>query len=86
MIRFDEQVWPCQPNGVTIEYYRGRPLGTLIGAVQSDNGLSTAFTLGESAQWTATESGVLVLKVNESPADLEDNRGTCQVTIRTVRD
>jgi hypothetical protein len=28
--------WPCEPGGVTIEYYAGRPLGTLLGAVVAD--------------------------------------------------
>jgi hypothetical protein len=30
------QSWPCEPGGVTIEYYAGRPLGMLIGAVIVD--------------------------------------------------
>lgn len=30
-----DEVWPCEPGGVTIEYYDGRPLGLLLGVIDA---------------------------------------------------
>jgi hypothetical protein len=32
-------IWWCEPNGVSIRYYRGRPLGMLLAAVRPDSGI-----------------------------------------------
>jgi hypothetical protein len=34
--------WPCEPGGVTIEYYAGRPLGMLLAAVVADRATSAS--------------------------------------------
>ena len=33
-------VWWCEPNGVSIRYYQGRPLGMLLAAVRPDSGIT----------------------------------------------
>jgi hypothetical protein len=30
-----DEVWPSEPGGVTLEYYAGRPLGVLLGAIDA---------------------------------------------------
>jgi hypothetical protein len=36
------KIWWCEPNGVSIRYYRGRPLGMLLAAVRPDAGIRGA--------------------------------------------
>ncbi len=81
------KIWWCEPGGVTIHYFQGRPLGMLLGAVRNDAeplGGSTPLlapeTIGLGKIFTPQTSGTLYLKINESPADLSDNQG--QITVR----
>jgi hypothetical protein len=36
------QIWWCEPGGVTIRYYQGRPLGILLAAVRPDSPAKTS--------------------------------------------
>lgn len=81
--------WWCEANGITLEYYQGRPLGMLVGAIANENlselgltPLATPFPIGNDLQLTATTSGVLFLRLNDSPAGLADNQGSISVQIR----
>jgi hypothetical protein len=80
--------WWCEPGGVTIHYYRGRPLGLLMGAVRDDDSplreeanLSIAGPIGLSRDLTPRWPGTLYLRINESPAHLSDNNGQLNVSI-----
>jgi hypothetical protein len=83
------QGWPCEPGGVTIEYHDGHPLGMLLGAIRSDDvgvtnregSFAQPFAIGLETTLKPTTSGTLYLRVNDSPAHLDDNRGTLTVTI-----
>ena len=93
----DPKPWFAEPNGVTIRYHKGKPIGLLIGVVVSDdlfatkadqNGISPdsvpflmPFVIGSGIELTPEQSGTLYLRVNDSPADLHDNQGTCRVEI-----
>jgi hypothetical protein len=80
----DGEPWPCEPGGVTIDYHDGRPLGLLLGALDSNaNGVTLAnpFPVGLDKTITPTATGTLYLRVNDSPAKLDDNRGTLTATI-----
>jgi hypothetical protein len=83
----EPKVWWCEPGGVTIRYYRGRPLGMLLGAVRNDvdpqgvTPLLSPAAIGLSAEFTPKEAGTLWLKVNEHPAQWGDNAGSLRVTI-----
>ena len=84
-------VWWSEPGGVTIRYYRGQPLGILQGAVRGDSfsrdkltPLATPQAIGRKQVLSPSESGVLYLRVNESPRDLADNVGELLVRIRRV--
>jgi hypothetical protein len=81
--------WPCEPNGVTIRYYKGQPLGLLLAAVRPDDpppGSSSAllrpWVIGLGASLSPPESGTLYLKINDSPAELDDNAGQLSVEVR----
>ena len=82
------KTWWCEPNGVTIEYHRGRPLGELQCAVRNDDepltGLSPlvvpqAVSLGREISFD--HAGTLYFRINESPAHLGDNQGSLTVQV-----
>jgi hypothetical protein len=82
--------WWCEPGGVTIHYYQGRPLGQLLGAVRPDvlpklTPLARPQVIGLQRDWAEPSGGTLYLKINESPADLGDNKGQLTVRIRLKR-
>lgn len=86
------QSWPCEPGGVTIEYHHGRPRGMLLGAIQPDTetppnaecSFAKPTAIGLQAVLKPKVSGTLFLRVNDSAAHLDDNRGTCSVEITTA--
>ena len=79
------KIWPCESHGITIDYYRGRPLGMLIAGVDTGNGTATGLvkpvSVGASKEITFKKSGTLCLRINESPAHLDDNRGSLEVMV-----
>ncbi len=83
------KVWWCEPGGVSIRYYKGRPLGILLAAVRPDDpppGSTSALlrptVIGLGATITPAESGTLFLKINDSPGELHDNAGRLKVKVR----
>jgi hypothetical protein len=83
----DGQPWPCEPNGVTIEYHDGQPLGALLGAIASmkpsegDPSFAAPILIGSAAVIQPKSDGVLCLRVNDSPAKLGDNAESVDVKI-----
>jgi hypothetical protein len=83
----DPKPWPCEPQGVTIRYHAGRPLGLLLAAVKPDEiGGSTPLAdpqpIGRSAQITPAATGTLYLCINEAASGLADNAGALEVEVR----
>ena len=85
----DGQPWMCEPNGVTIHYYKGKPLGQLVGALRAEPWQGGAITplvstneVGLGTSLFPEGPCVLFLKVNESPDQLGDNSGKIQVQIK----
>jgi hypothetical protein len=81
--------WQCEPGGVSIRYYQGRPLGILLAAVRPDHpspestsALLRPTVVGLGATLTPTETGTLFLKINHSAGELEDNAGELKVQVR----
>lgn len=81
--------WWSEPNGVTIEYYQGKPLGLLLVAVSEPDEKDTGITplaspeiIGLANQFTPRKNGTLYLCLNDSPAKLADNQGSATVTIK----
>lgn len=90
-IKNDGEPWMCEPNGVTIHYWKKRPLGMLVGAIRSDQWAGQTITplaapegIGMKTTIQPTAPVTLFLKVNENPGHLADNEGTIQVEIRRI--
>ncbi|NQU20808.1 MAG: hypothetical protein HQ567_05955 [Candidatus Nealsonbacteria bacterium] len=82
------QIWWCEPGGVSIRYYRGRPLGILLAAVRPDgsqpqrsSALLRPMVVGLATKLSPQATGTLYLKINDSAAEFADNAGQLQVEI-----
>ena len=90
----DGTPWTCEPGGITLDYHNGQPLGQLLAAIDSrpvgNNRVppTTAFLtptpVGLGTKITPEQSGVLYLRLNDSPGGLDDNRGDCSVGVRRL--
>lgn len=83
------QIWWCEPGGVSIRYYKGRPLGILLGAVRPDpppadqpSPLLSPVPIGLGATLSPNRPGTLFLRVNDSAGELGDNAGSLAVHVR----
>jgi len=78
--------WISEPNGVTIRYANGRPIGQLLLGFAPKTGTSTGQLLIKAANkdidFTAPTNGTIWLRVNDLPNELSDNTGTYQVIIQ----
>lgn len=75
-----------EPEGISIEWYRGRPIGRLLAAqwVEPADGSRPRFVVvaeGRGGEFTAIIDGPVFFKVNESPGALSDNRGAVTVSV-----
>jgi hypothetical protein len=80
------EIWWSEPNGVSIRYYGGRPLGLLVAAVRPDapqvsSALLAPRDVGLETILTPKETGTLYLRINDSAAELHDNAGAADVEI-----
>ncbi len=79
--------WISEPNGVTIRYHRGLPLGIVLAVVRPEEtaeGPSPFFSphvVGLKATIEPKQSGTLYLRINDFAGELADNRGAANVTI-----
>ena len=76
------KIWWCEPNGITIRYHRGVPLGILLGSIVdedkppgSKSALATPDVIGMGVESPVERSGMLYLRINDSPAELSNNAG-----------
>ena len=83
--------WVSEPQGVSIRYHQGQPLGKLlaiivpdISQVQAGQQFATSKVLpiGREAELTAPVTGTLFLRVNDFWNELADNAGEVTVEIR----
>jgi hypothetical protein len=88
-VAHEPQIWWCEPNGVSMRYYRDRPLGMLLAAVRPDRPAADSLCplvrpieVGLGTTLAPQQAGTLFLKINDSPAELDDNAGTLKVEIR----
>jgi hypothetical protein len=84
-----DEPWMCEPGGVTIEYYDGKPLGVLLGAltgrdINERGSFAQPKTIGLETTITLDRDGTLYLRVNESSIGLADNRGEVRVRVEEV--
>ncbi|ASV72943.1 hypothetical protein THTE_0341 [Thermogutta terrifontis] len=87
--------WECEPQGVTIRYVRGHPLGTLLAAVvpvgdspprpgaelNTRGSFFQPIAVGRGYVLTAERTGTLFLRINDSAAELSDNSGDILVKV-----
>ena len=77
----DGTILESSPDGISLRWYRGRPVGRLLAAqwVNADGpaGRPGFAILAEGAggDFVAATDGPLYLKLNEAPGDLRDNAG-----------
>ena len=86
--------WVSQPQGVTIRYSGGRPIGRVTGIVlpnvgaknndEAEADLGTVIDSGRETIFEADRDGVLYLRVNDFWSSLENNRGSYDVTVETA--
>ncbi|HBT77109.1 MAG TPA: hypothetical protein DEB39_09325 [Planctomycetaceae bacterium] len=100
--------WIAEPNGITLKYHDGRPVGMLLATVLTDEqdeyveaepgetgtgkaerSVPSGFAflrpvaVGSARAWTPPRSGTLYFRVNDSPADLANNKGNIKVTVES---
>lgn len=80
--------WECHPDGVTLEYYRGQPLGKLLLSVVEPQSQETGFAsplltvpVGSGGMFQSPHAGELFFRVNESNGGLSDNSGQITITV-----
>lgn len=75
--------WASEPQGVSIQYHRGVPLGKLIGIWVSHDGrrISRRQSIGRHAELTAPFDGELWLQINDSAASRADNDGQYRISV-----
>ncbi len=80
--------WISQPDGVTLEYYRGQPLGKLMIAVMAGipSESATASLLepipaGARIEYQSPIDGELFFRINEPQGALANNKGVIEVTV-----
>lgn len=82
-----------ESNGVTLFYYRGRPLGELQLGIWNPNaadaksrtqGLVEFQPVGLQKSIVIDRDGILCFRINESPAKLADNQGGLEVTVERL--
>jgi len=88
------RVWWSEPGGVSIRYYHGRPLGMLLATVYDDRHDDAAdrsdtpfdpVPVGLRTEITPKHTGTLMLRINDSAGELDDNAGTLRITIRPAK-
>lgn len=80
--------WASEPQGITIRYNEGRPIGRLLGVVISEpdpqtgrRDVSETLDLGRSGEFKAPIDGTLYLRVNDFWNELADNTGQYTVSL-----
>jgi hypothetical protein len=79
--------WASSAAGVTARYYRGKPMGCLIGVLAELSGEQPTARwettrIGTGTSMQAEKRSVLLLRVNEANRDLRDNRGELAVRVQ----
>lgn len=83
--------WISEPQGISFRYFKGLPLGLLVGCLRNETGDAGGATesmlkilpLGRDCRFRAPVSGTLYLRVNDEWNSLRDNRGSVMVQIRS---
>ena len=81
--------WKSEANGVTIDYYRGIPLGRVVACFVPQAILNSPYmpkleivSIGAKGEAIAPCDGWLLLKVNDRPSSLADNSGSLDLRLQ----
>jgi hypothetical protein len=83
--------WTSGPDGISLRYSEGRPIGKLLAAVRADDSKPPALTMsllevlgeGASCELKSAVDGTLYLRVNDAWNSLADNAGAFAVRVHT---
>jgi hypothetical protein len=85
----DAVPWECEPQGVSIRYHAGEPLGKLVAVIRSSDppqgaqsSLLEVIPIGRERRITPRTSGTLYLRLNDAWNELAGNAGQIEVQIR----
>lgn len=93
LVNGQRKPWPCESNGITIDWFGGRPIGELqLMIVPADKNVAVLpricskapVSVGNGKVIVADVNGMLCFRINESPANLSDNRGKLELAIEKV--
>jgi len=86
------KIWWSEPNGITVRYHRGVPIGTLLATLLPDQnesaeqivgvGFASPKIIGTGETWSVEHSGTLFFRINDFASELNDNDGVATVRIR----
>lgn len=79
--------WLSEPEGITFDYHRGRPLGQLVAMFVAKNGAwaSRRIPVGRDTTIEIPSDGTLWLQANESSAHRRDNTGSYTVKVEVLK-
>ena len=75
--------WISEPEGITIDYVDGRPLGEVVGTIISADGTQTTrrIPIGSEKKLQSPIDGILWLQTNDQWSKRKKNHGTVAVRI-----
>ena len=75
------QLWISEPQGISIEYFSGLPLGQVVATLVSDDGksISSRISVGPGTTITTSQNVSVWLQLNDSSASRSNNSGTVDV-------
>lgn len=84
VINEDPKPWVSEPQGVSVDYFRGQPVGLVVAVLVSADGdyLSSRIPIGRAATIVAPVECHLWLQVNDSCAGRSNNSGHVDVTVQ----
>ena len=79
--------WHSEAQGITVKYYRGHPLGCVLASIQPIPAERATkrwepIRIGRSVKLEPSETGLLLLKINEPSPELHDNVGAIEIEIK----
>ena len=83
--------WISEPQGVSIRYFNGQPLGKVVAAIITNSEqpphlqqgtFANVIPIGREAKLLPKVAGTLYLRINDSFAELSDNTGEVSVLIQ----
>lgn len=77
--------WVSEPGGISFDYFHGRPLGLLLATIHVDGKRFTPeMPIGAARRFTASKTGTLYFRLNDSWSRLADNSGKVRIDVERV--